>query len=269
MFFALSKIFWALAQPLNALCLLALVGFAVRFFRPRAGQGIMMAALAGILFFGITPVGPWAVTWLERQYPTPETLPAKIDGIIVLGGAFESYLTQKTGHIVANGDIERVFCFVAIAKAHPESKLVFSGGSGDILNPDARESEDAKAFFKLAGLEGREILYETKSRNTYENAFYTKEMVEPKAGQEWVVVTSAFHMPRTMGIFGALGWPVTPYQCDPKTDGTYGFFNRLPNVTANFTALNIAIKEMIGLIVYYATGKSAFILPGGSIPSAS
>lgn len=267
MFFGLSKIFWTLAQPLNALCLLALLGLALRFFRPRAGQGIMLAALLGILFFGIVPVGPWALTWLERQYPTPETLPAKIDGVIVLGGAFESYLTQKTGHIVANGDIERVFCFVEIAKTHPEARLVFSGGSGDIMNPDARESEDAKAFFKLAGLEGRDILYETKSRNTYENALYTKEMIAPEEGQNWIVVTSAFHMPRTMGIFGAAGWPVTPYQCDPKTDGTYTVFNRLPSVTANFTALNIAIKEMIGLIVYYATGKSAFILPDGSIPS--
>lgn len=267
MFFALSKIFWTLAQPLNALCLLALIGVVVRFFRARAGQGIMMTALAGILFFGLAPVGPWALTWLERQYPTPQTLPARIDGVIVLGGAFEAYLTQKTGQIVANGDIERMLCFVDIAKAHPESKLVFSGGSGDILNPDARESEDAKKFFELAGLQGREILYETKSRNTFENAAYTKEMMTPEQGQVWVVVTSAFHMPRTMGIFGAVGWPVIPYQCDPKTDGTYGFFNRLPNATANFSALNIAIKEMIGLLVYYATGKSAFILPDGSIPS--
>lgn len=267
MFFTLSKIFWSLAQPLNALCLLALLGLAVRFFWVRAGQGMMMAALAGILLFGIVPVGPWALTWLERQYPAPQTLPPKIDGVIVLGGAFESYLSRKNGQIVANGDIERMLCFVEIVKAHPQAKAVFSGGSGDILNPDARESEDAKAFFKLAGLEGREIFYETQSRNTYENAVYTKKMMAPEAGQVWVVITSAFHMPRAMGVFGAVGWPVIPYQCDPKTDGSYGFFNRLPNIAGNFSALNIAIKEIIGLIVYHATGKSAFILPGGSIPS--
>lgn len=269
MFFGLSKIFWTLAQPLNALCLLAMLGLLVRLFSPRAAQWIMIAALGGILVFGLLPVGPWALTWLESQYPAPSELPSKIDGVIVLGGAFESYLTQKTGQLSANGDIERVFCFVEIAKAYPEATLVFSGGSGDILNPDARESEDAKAFFKLAGLEGRDVLYETKSRNTYENAVYTKEMVSPTEGQTWVVVTSAFHMPRTMGIFKALGWPVTPYQCDRKTDGTYRIFSGLPSVTANFSALNIAIKEMIGLIVYRATGKSAFILPDGSIPSQS
>lgn len=269
MFFVASKIFWALAQPLNAFCLLALIGLAARAVWPKEGQGIMNFALILILVFGVVPVGPMALTWLERQYPTPRALPDKIDGVIVLGGGFDSYLTQTSGHIVANDNVDRAFCFVEIAKKHPGAKLVFSGGSGDILHPDAMESLDARLFFHLSGLDSAKIIYETQSRNTYENGYYTKEMVKPKAGENWVLVTSAYHMPRSVGIFEKLDWKVIPYQCDPRTNGSYSIGGSLPNVTGNFSALNIALREIIGLIVYNLTGKSAFIIPPGSVASPS
>ena len=269
MFFAASKIFWTLVQPLNALCLLAVLGLLVHFVRPRAGQVMMNAALLLILFFGIIPVGPLALVWLERHYPTPAFLPEKVDGVIVLGGGFDSYLTQKTGHIVANDNVDRFFCFAELAKKNPGAKLVFSGGQGDILNPDAMESHDARLFFKMVGLNESAILYETQSRNTYENGIYTKEMVKPQAGENWVLVTSAFHMPRSVGVFEQLGWKVIPYACDPKTDGTYDMARRLPSISGNFGALTLVTKEIIGLIVYKLTGKSAFILPPASVASGS
>lgn len=268
MFFTLSKIFWTLAQPLNALCLLAVLGLLLHFIRPRAGQAVMNAALLLILFFGIVPVGPLALVWMERHYPAPTFLPERVDGIIVLGGGFDSYLTQKTGHIVANDNVDRFFCFAELAKKNPAAKLVFSGGQGDILNPDAMESHDARLFFKMAGLEDAGILYETQSRNTYENGLYTKEMVKPQEGENWVLITSAFHMPRSVGVFEQLHWKIIPYPCDPKTDGSYDLTRRLPGVSANFSALNLVTKEIIGLIVYKLTGKSAFILPPGSVASA-
>jgi len=261
MFFGLSKIFWTLVQPLNALCLLGLLGLLVRLKWDLHGQRLMNFALISILALGLLPAGPLLVTWLERQYPTPAELPQKIDGIILLGGAFESHLTMKTGHIVANDQVDRVFCFVDIAKKHPEAKLVYSGGAGDIMSPDAMEGDDARAFFKLVGLGERKIFYEEKSRNTYENVLYTMEMTDPKAKENWIVATSAYHMPRSMGIFKAFEWNVIPYQCDPRTNGTYNVFSRLPNITGNFVLLNIALKEIIGSVVYYMTGKSAYLLP--------
>lgn len=266
MFFGLSKIFWTLAQPLNALCLLALAGFIIRLRWKQMGQAMMSISLAMIVFLGILPVGPLLMTWLERQYPTPETLPRKIDGIIVLGGAFESYLSAETSHVVANDQVDRIFCFLDLARQYPAAKLVFSGGAGDILNPLAMEGDDARAFFKLASF-NRPILYEEKSRNTYENALYSKEMVSPQAGENWVLTTSAYHMPRSVGIFERLDWRVIPYQCDPKTDGTYNVFYRLPNAVGNFHLLNLATKEILGSIVYYLTGKTAFILPPAKVPS--
>jgi uncharacterized SAM-binding protein YcdF (DUF218 family) len=266
MFFELSKLFWLLAQPLNALCLVGLLGLAARLVWPRTGQAMMTFALCAILFFGIVPVGPLMMVWLEKQFPQPRTLPDKIDGIILLGGAFESYLTQKTGHIVANDNIERALCFVEMARRYPDAKLVFSGGSGDILNPDAMEAYDARAFFRLTQL-NRNVIYEEESRNTYENALYTKKTVSPQPGERWLLATSAYHMPRSIGVFEQAGWSVIPYPCDPRSDGSYNVFHRLPSASGNFSALNISMKEMIGLVVYYVTGKSAFILPPAQVRS--
>ena len=250
-----------MAQPLNALCLLGLLGLLVRLRWKKAGQRIMSAALIAILLFGFLPIGPLLLYTLERQYPTPSTLPLKIDGIIVLGGAFEAYMTAATGQIAANGQIGRVLCFIDIAKQHPEAKLVYSGGAGDIMNPQAMESEDARKFFALAGLGGRKIFYEEKSRNTYENAYYTKKMMQPKAGENWVLATSAYHMPRSVGIFTKLDWSVIPYECDRKIHPDGPFFKSLPSVTGNFYALSLATKELLGSIAYYFTGKTAQILP--------
>ncbi len=267
MFFTLSKIFWVFAQPLNALCLLALLGLLIRLFWRQAGQGIMNAALILILVLGILPIGPLMLAWLERQYPAPHALPANVDGIIVLGGAFETHLSKTHNQIVANDQVDRMFCFVNLAQRYPQARLVFSGGAGDIINPEAMESDDARAFFKLAGLT-RDIIYEERSRNTYENALYTQDIVKPKQGENWIVTTSAYHMPRTVGIFEKLNWHIIPYACDPKTDGTYALDNRMPGVTGNFGMMNTALKEILGSIVYYLTGKSAFILPPGPLPSS-
>lgn len=254
-----------LAQPLNALCLLAVGGFFIRLKWKVLGQKLMNAALLAIVLLGILPVGPGLMVWLERQFPTPTALPAKIDGIILLGGAFESYLTEKTGHIVSNDQVDRALCFAELAKKYPEATLVFSGGQGDIMNPDAMESRDAEMFFNLAGLGGRKTLYEIQSRNTYENGLFTKELLKPLPGQNWVLATSAYHMPRSVGVFEKIDFPVIPYQCDPRTDGTYDMSYRFPSVAGNYGSLNIALKEIIGLVTYYFTGKSAFIVPPAGV----
>ncbi|PZO86099.1 MAG: YdcF family protein [Micavibrio aeruginosavorus] len=266
MFFALSKILWALVQPLNALCLMAAAGLALRFWHKKAGQAVANTALILILLFGVLPIGPLLLSWLEHRVPAPERMPDDIDGIILLGGAFESAMSNKTGNITANGQIGRVFCFMELANANPNAVLVASGGAGDILNPAAMESVPTKKFFALSRFD-RDVLYEEKSRNTYENAIYSKELVKPEEGQKWAVVTSAYHMPRAIGIFEKIGWRVIPYPCDRKTTYEDALSNTLPNITANFYMLGLAVKELLGNTVYYMTGKTAFLIPPSRVPS--
>lgn len=250
-----------LAQPLNALCFLGLFGFTVRFWRKEWGNRIIGTAMALILFFGLIPVGPVMLTWMERHYEVPQKLPERVSGIIVLGGMFDSHLSEATGQIAANGNIERMVCFQKLARKYPSARKVFTGGSGDINHPEAREAHVAIDYFKDMGINDDTVFYEVDSRNTHENAIFSKELMNPSKGQNWILITSAFHMPRSVGIFEQAGWKVIPYPCDFKTDGRYDFFWTAPTITENFLMLNIVVKEMIGAIVYYVTGKSAFILP--------
>ncbi len=267
MFFGLSKIIWVIIQPLSFLCLLGLAGLILKIRWKRAGQAVMNAALCGILLIGLIPIGPVLYGWWEYRYPPQAKIPTDIDGVIVLGGAFDSYISGKTGKIAANDQVERFFCFVDIARANPGAKLVFSGGSGDILHPEARESDDARAFFKFTGLSDRDIIYEEKSRNTYENVIYTKDLVKPRPGEKWVVTTSALHMPRSMGIFTKAGWDILPYPCDFRTDGSTAIGTSLPSAAVNVGALQMVFREIVGAITYYVTGKSSFILPPSRVAS--
>lgn len=256
-------------QPLNILCALAVMGWVLHLKRPACGQKLMNICLLAIVILGVFPLGPLMMVWLERQYPAPAELPAKIDGLILLGGAFESARSTSLRTISVNGQIDRALCFVDIAKKYPAARLVFSGGNGDILNPEANESVDAKKFFEISGLGARPMLYEDKSKNTYENVIYSKALVNPKPDETWVVMTSAYHMPRTMGIFQKAGWGILPYQCDYKTDANYiSPFTHLPNVASNFSIMNVALKEYFGILVYALTGKSTFILPSSKVTSA-
>jgi len=266
MFFTLSKIFWTIAQPLNAICLLLILGGLIWvIFSKKVGRFFMTMGVTALVIFGVLPVGPALMVWLERQYPAPDTLPEKIDGIIVLGGALESYLSKANQQVAANDNVERLICFQDLAQKYPDAKLVYSSGAGDILNPDAMEGDDARAYFKITGL-GRDIIYEEKSRNTYENALYTKELMQPDASENWVVISSAYHMPRAIGIFAKQAWDVIPFACDRRTNGQYSdIFRRLPSVTGNFAMLNIALKEITGTFIYYVTGKTAFIVPAARV----
>lgn len=255
-------------QPLNLLCILGALGWGIGRFKPSVGQKMMNLALVSIIIIGALPLGPIAMTWLERQYPTPKTLPDIVDGIIVLGGPFEAARTLKTGQLVVNDQIDRALCFTDLAKKYPNARLAFTGGTGDILNPTANESDDAKVFFKLMGLSDRNMVYESRSRNTYENAVFTKELLSPKQNETWIVTTSGYHMPRTVATFAKVGWDILPYQCDLRTDGDYTFFRGLPSISANFGMLNLSIKEIFGMLVYRITGKSAFIFSPAQVASS-
>lgn len=251
-----------LVQPLNALCFLGLIGFGLRFWKKECGNRLIGVAMALVLFFGFIPVGPLMLNWLEYQYEKPEKLPANISGIIVLGGMFDGHLSRETGEIAANSNIERMICFTELAKKYPNARKVFSGGSGDISHPDASEADVARAYLDRIGMDEKSVFYDMDSRNTYENAEFSKELMNPTEKQNWVLITSAFHMPRSVGIFEKLDWNVIPYPCDYNTTSkATDVFGTPLDAMRNFRMLNIAVKELIGSVVYYVTGKTAFILP--------
>jgi uncharacterized SAM-binding protein YcdF (DUF218 family) len=259
-FFQLSKILGLLLDPFNVLYGL-LVVVMILLWRDRSvwARRLLVLTVLALTAVIVLPIGDWLLAPLENRFPQLGTLPAKVDGIIMLGGAQEPRLTKAHGQPAMNSHAERMTTFLAMARQYPDAKVVFSGGSGDLLHQDVNEGETVRLFLTQQGFDPTRVLYESRSRNTYENVLLSKDLVKPRPGDVWLVVGSAADLPRTVGIFRRLDWPVTAVPCDYRALPPEFF----PSLSLSDNLLNIraALHEWIGLVVYYLTGKCASVFP--------
>jgi uncharacterized SAM-binding protein YcdF (DUF218 family) len=256
-----GKIFWLIFNPANILVGLLVLGALLLFTRwKRTGRFfVVVTALLG-LFIAYAQPGVWLMTPLEERFAMPKEMPTKVAGIVVLGGAIDTRMSNRFGDVALNGRAERITAFVALAKRYPEAKLVYSGGAGLIMEEQKSEAEHAKPLLVTLGVPEARLILETKSRDTHENAQLTKELVKPAAGEVWIVVTSAAHMPRAMGTFQKLGWNVIPYPVDYRRLGEGDeAFGR--NLGRGLNLLNISLREWLSLAHYYISGRTDRLLP--------
>ena len=99
----------------------------------------------------------------------------------------------------------------ALARRYPNAKVLFTGGSVEILREPTVEADAAGMVLRDLGVGGDRLLLERKARNTAENAVLAKQLADPKPGERWLLVTSAWHMPRAMGLFRKVGFDVEPW----------------------------------------------------------
>lgn len=262
MFFALSKILWWLAAPANLLFLLLAAGVLLLWTRWR-GLGRNLAGVAMLLIAAVTvlPVGSWMMQQLEDRFPAVSALPAQVDGIVVLGGAVNPWMTAERGQVALGDHGDRLTEFAGLARRYPDARLVFTGGTGYLTRQDLKEADLLSPLWQQIGVDERRILYENQSRNTHENAVLTLPIARPQPGETWVLITSAFHMPRAVGCFRRAGWKVLPYPVDYKTGRSFAFDLSL-NPAGRLMSLNAAAHEWLGLIFYRLTGKTDSLFPG-------
>lgn len=254
MSFFIGKLAWLVLKPSNLLALVFGFGLLLRLLgRRRSGRVLMGAALVAFLLAAVLPIGAWLLSPLENRFPAP-ALPERVDGIIVLGGAIEPGLSTDRKALSLNGDAERLVAFAALARRYPEAKLVFTGGSGNPLEPELREGDWIGPFLDASGIARERVLVERDSRNTDENARLSKALVRPQPGQVWVMITSARHMPRSVGIFRKEGWPVIAYPVDYRTTREVGFSLGF-NLSGGLAALDAAAYEWFGLAYYRLSGR--------------
>lgn len=244
-FFILSKLIGLALQVETWLVIGMVVSLvAARFARPRLARWSGSVTLAALLAVCIFPIGDILLRPLEAEFP-PRAAPEQIDGIVVLGGVEDQRATAAWGEPQLNEAAERLTAAAALAIAHPEARLVFSGGSGRLRNTVLGQPEIpsvAVDFFVSLGIDPARITWEDQSRNTAENAQFSYEVAAPGSGETWLLVTSAFHMGRALDSFEAAGWGgLTPHPVDYRT----GSFNDGIgwNLSGNLEVLNIAIKE--------------------------
>ena len=262
MFFYLSKIIWFFAGPTNFLVALGVIGAGLLFTRwKRLGRAVVSVAALGLLAIGFSPVAKLLARPLEDRFPQQALEDARpVDGIIVLGGA----IGFGRGQVAFNEAASRMSSAIELAKKHPKARLVFTGGDATLIDSDAQtEANAAAAFFLTAGIEADRIVLESRSRNTRENAVFTRRLVQPKAGERWLLVTSAFHMPRAVGCFRAVGIDAEAFPVDYRTDGNLrDFVMPFRHMFSGMQLADLAVKEWIGLVVYRLAGYTPELLPG-------
>jgi uncharacterized SAM-binding protein YcdF (DUF218 family) len=147
-----------------------------------------------------------------------------------------------------------------LARLHPEARIVLTGGAADPLRPDPKEAPVMAELLVSLGIEAERLVVEDQSRNTYENAVYSQRLAQPKKGEVWLLVTSARHMPRSVGCFRAVDWPVIPYPVDFDTDRASDWVNGdVPVVRLG--RLDKAVHEWLGLVFYRLSGWTDALLP--------
>jgi uncharacterized SAM-binding protein YcdF (DUF218 family) len=256
LFFILSKIIWFVLAPLNFVTICATLG--LLFFRlkkPCAATAFFVASMAIFLLVGILPIGANAVHSLESRYSKPATMPAHVDGILVLGGAVESGASQISHMTEFNDAADRVNAALILSRRYPDAKIVFSGGSGRLIHNERIDSIDMRIFLKDMAFNSSKVIYEDQSRTTSENLINSKNILRPKPGETWILVTSAWHMPRAMGVARKLGWGLIPYPVDYRGPGRYLWVPHKFDVLENFYMGDLALREMIGIAAYRMNGK--------------
>ncbi len=265
MFFYLSKIFWLFAQPLNLSILLLAAGLAAscfgfrRLFRWGAGLAFLILAVSAW-----TSVGALMLTPLEDRFPRPP-FPQKVDGIVVLGGGFEGAINKARGGYELNSSGDRFVETAVLARRYPNARIVVSGGVGELILDGEGDATTAFRLLTALGVAPGRLVLESRSRNTYENAVFTKALVTPGPGETWLLVTSAFHMPRSKALFDKAGFATVPWPVDYRTTGREGIGLFADNPADSLQTTALAIREWIGLLAYWLTGRidSPFPAPAG------
>jgi len=233
--------------------------FDLGFYTPQNmawGCALLALTLAATVTIAILPLGELLIRPLETSYPANPTVTAP-DDIIVLGGAEDARRTAYWHQVQLNDAAERFTAALALARRFPKAKLIFTGGSGSLshaLEKGINGAAVAKQFFSEQGILASRLILENKSRNTAENARLTYALLQPEPGQTWVLVTSAFHMPRAMRSFQRAGW--TGVISHPVDYRSGRFVDDIGwDLTKNLKTLNTAVKGYVGLFAYSTTGR--------------
>lgn len=261
LFFVLSKLAWGLLSPINLIIIvMPLAAVLLLFNRIRAAKWLLFPTAFVSLIVLAYPVGDYLMQPLEARFSKPAELPQDIDGIIVLGGGedLKSSLSWQTAELGDAGD--RYFAAVVLAKHYPYVPIIFSGGNNFLHFQSAeKEGHIARRIFTDLGIAKNRIIIESQSRNTYENFHFLKTTL-PKPNGKYLLVTSAFHMPRSVGVAHQVHIDIIPYPVDYRSNKVT--FRQLDfNLFEHLEVLEPAWREWIGLTAYYWTGKTSEWFP--------
>jgi len=199
---------------------------------------------------------------LENRFPPWDAARGPPDGIVVLGGAIDPEFAAARGAPDLNEAAERITVVAELARKYPSARILYSGGNGRLAFRSGTEAQFAGALIESFGVPESRLILEDQSRNTAENAIFSLQLAMPKPGERWLLVTSAYHMPRAMGVFRKAGFAVEAYPVDYRTRGAADLLIPFDDVASGLRRTDTAAREWIGLMAYWLTGRSAELFPG-------
>jgi uncharacterized SAM-binding protein YcdF (DUF218 family) len=262
MFFAASKILGFFALPSNLLIAVGILGLVLLCTRlTRLGSWLVVTSLVLIAIFGLSPLGNDLMIPLEQRFPPWDASRGAPDGIVVLGGAISPEVSAYRDAVALNEAAERITVAAELARRYPNARIVYSGGSNALLFDHAIEAPFAVRELAALGVAHDRITAEEQSRNTIENAVYSRLVAQPKPGERWLLVTSAFHMPRAIAAFRAAGFAVEAYPVDWRTRGSLDAGRFFGSLSEGLARTDTAVHEWAGLVAYRLTGKTRELFP--------
>lgn len=226
------------------------------------GRKLAVTTLVLLALAAFSPLGNLLLYPLESRFPAWAPSRGAPDGIIVLGGSVDTDLSAAHGMPVVPRAADRLFAPAELARRYPNARIVFTGGTANLVQTEAREADYSAPILENLGIAKERLILERDSRNTWENAIFTKKLVAPKPGERWLLVTSAFHMPRAMGIFRKAGFDVEAYPVDWRMGGRDELFSFTRNGAEGLSKTEVAVREWIGLLTYRLLGWTGELLPG-------
>lgn len=250
----MTEALWGLLQPSTLLMLLVGAALVATWLRWTAMAATLLTAfLVAVAAVVLLPVDEWLGAPLETRVAAAP-LPDRVDGVVVLGGGVDWRATRARGQLALNAAGERVAAAAALAQRYPEARLVVTGSFADAFADDFRAAPSDASLFFGPHFAGRDVRYLGAARSTYEDALLALEAAAPRAGETWLLVTSAWHLPRALGTFRALGWTLLPVPVDFRTTGELRVAPSW-DVAATLTDLDRLVREWGAIAVYRREGR--------------
>lgn len=255
-----AELIWSLANPSLVLSMTLLSGVTLLWTRwRRLGRLALTAFTGGLLTVAAVGVEGRLTVALENRFPQPRPLPARVDGIIVLGGSIQLSISEARRMSILNHNGDRLVQFAALSRLYPEAQLVFTGAGAS--RDESEEWPWAERALRDLGADLSRVTVEGKSTSTYENAAFSRALIKPGPDEVWLLVTSAWHMPRAVGSFRAVGWNVVPYPVGYLSGGTVNGIQSPWRVFSSVSTLGVILREWASLVVYRYMKRTDALLP--------
>jgi uncharacterized SAM-binding protein YcdF (DUF218 family) len=226
----------------------------------RTGRVIIVFVAFLFILIGVSPIPIRMAANLEDRFPKPHIVPSNVVGAILLGGSFNRAVSVERGLVSYLITCSRIIEFAQLAHQNPNLRLVFTGG-GVPISKGQSESALLRKVYQEMGIDTSRILFEDKSKDTIQNAKFSFELVKPQKGETWLLVTSALHMPRAMGLFRKAGWNVLAYPVDYHSKFSDHSLLVNSDLLLGLTAWRYSVREWSGMIKNYLSRQSDELYP--------